>query len=145
MGQGDRRSALTALRIHVGEPCWVRARTRTGEAVAGQGDEVQNLPVRWRSWFLVSVQRQLKIQLVKYYGTERTFRWVSGVLLQSSLRQDGALRGGSPPLSDRSQPLSAGEIISSGTLTAGHPTDSGDSWRVEVDGLALPSLTLRLG
>lgn len=44
-----------------------------------------------------------------------------------------------------SEPLSTGEIISSGTLTAGHPTDSGDSWRVEVDGLALPSLTLRLG
>jgi 2-keto-4-pentenoate hydratase len=45
-----------------------------------------------------------------------------------------------------SQPLSAGEIVSSGTLTAGHPTDRGDLWRVEVEGLSLslPPLTLRL-
>ena len=43
-----------------------------------------------------------------------------------------------------SEPLSAGEIVSSGTLTAGHPTDSGDLWKVEVEGLALPPLTLRL-
>jgi len=43
-----------------------------------------------------------------------------------------------------SQPLSAGEIVSSGTLTAGHPTDKGDLWTAEVDGLPLPPLTLRL-
>jgi 2-keto-4-pentenoate hydratase len=43
-----------------------------------------------------------------------------------------------------SEPLSAGEIVSSGTLTAGHSTDSGDLWKVEVEGLALPPLTLRL-
>jgi 2-keto-4-pentenoate hydratase len=42
------------------------------------------------------------------------------------------------------QPLSAGEIVSSGTLTAGHVTDRGDLWRVDVDGLSLPPLTLRL-
>lgn len=42
------------------------------------------------------------------------------------------------------EPLSAGEIVSSGTLTAGHSTDSGDLWRVDVEGLPLPSLTLRL-
>ncbi|MGD1216086.1 MAG: fumarylacetoacetate hydrolase family protein [Terriglobales bacterium] len=42
------------------------------------------------------------------------------------------------------QPLSAGEIVSSGTLTAGHPTDRGDLWTVEVEGLSLPPLTLRL-
>jgi 2-keto-4-pentenoate hydratase len=42
------------------------------------------------------------------------------------------------------QPLRAGEIISSGTLTAGHPTDRGDLWTAEVEGLPLPSLTLRL-
>jgi 2-keto-4-pentenoate hydratase len=41
-------------------------------------------------------------------------------------------------------PLSAGEIVSSGTLTAGHPTDGGDLWTAEVEGLPLPSLTLRL-
>jgi len=40
--------------------------------------------------------------------------------------------------------LSPGEIISSGTLTAGHPTDKGDIWTADVEGLALPSLTLRL-
>jgi 2-oxo-3-hexenedioate decarboxylase len=43
-----------------------------------------------------------------------------------------------------SEPLGAGEIVSSGTLTAGHRADSGDLWRVEVEGLPLPSLTLRL-
>jgi 2-keto-4-pentenoate hydratase len=41
-------------------------------------------------------------------------------------------------------PLSEGEIVSSGTLTAGHPTDKGDLWRVEVAGLSLPPLALRL-
>jgi 2-keto-4-pentenoate hydratase len=43
-----------------------------------------------------------------------------------------------------SQPLSAGEIVSSGTLSAGHPTDKGDVWTAEVEGVTLPSLTLRL-
>jgi 2-keto-4-pentenoate hydratase len=42
------------------------------------------------------------------------------------------------------QPLGAGEIVSTGTLTAGHPTGRGDLWTVEVEGLSLPSLTLRL-
>jgi 2-keto-4-pentenoate hydratase len=42
------------------------------------------------------------------------------------------------------QPLSAGEIVSSGTLTAGHPTDRGDLWTAEVEGLSLSPLTLRL-
>jgi 2-keto-4-pentenoate hydratase len=42
------------------------------------------------------------------------------------------------------QPLGTGEIVSSGTLTAGHPTDRGDLWTVEVEGLSLPPLSLRL-
>ena len=42
------------------------------------------------------------------------------------------------------EPLNAREIVSSGTLTAGHPTDSGDLWTAEVEGLSLPPLTLRL-
>ena len=42
------------------------------------------------------------------------------------------------------QPLGAGEIVSSGTLTAGHLTASGDLWTAEVGGISLPSLTLRL-
>ena len=42
------------------------------------------------------------------------------------------------------QPLSAGEIISTGTLTAGHPAQKGDLWTVEVTGLSLPSLTVLL-
>jgi 2-keto-4-pentenoate hydratase len=42
------------------------------------------------------------------------------------------------------EPLSAGEVVSSGTLTAGHPTDRGDLWTVEVEGLELPPLALRL-
>lgn len=42
------------------------------------------------------------------------------------------------------QLLSAGEIVSSGTLTAGHPAGDGDLWTVEVEGLKLPPLTLTL-
>ena len=42
------------------------------------------------------------------------------------------------------RPLSAQEIVSSGTLTAGHPTQSGDLWTAEVTGLPLPSLTVLL-
>jgi 2-keto-4-pentenoate hydratase len=42
------------------------------------------------------------------------------------------------------EPLAAGEIISTGTLTAGHLTGKGDVWTAEVAGLSLPSLTLRL-
>lgn len=42
------------------------------------------------------------------------------------------------------EPLDAGEIVSSGTLTAGHPTTQGDLWTAEVEGISLPSLTLRL-
>lgn len=41
-------------------------------------------------------------------------------------------------------PLSAGEIVSSGTLTAGHATGKGDEWTVGVEGISLPSLGLRL-
>jgi 2-oxo-3-hexenedioate decarboxylase len=40
--------------------------------------------------------------------------------------------------------LAAGEIVSSGTLTAGHLIEKGDVWTAEVTGLAVPSLTLRL-
>lgn len=43
-----------------------------------------------------------------------------------------------------SEPLSAGEIVSSGTLTAGHLTASGDEWTAEVEGISLPFLRLRL-
>jgi 2-keto-4-pentenoate hydratase len=43
-----------------------------------------------------------------------------------------------------SEPLGAGEIVSSGTLTAGHLTGQGDLWTAEVEGISLPSLTLRL-
>lgn len=42
------------------------------------------------------------------------------------------------------EPLRAGEIISSGTLTAGHPAQAGDVWTVKVHDLPLPQLRLRL-
>jgi len=41
-------------------------------------------------------------------------------------------------------PLGAGEIISSGTLTAGHLVTKGDTWTAELQGLSLPHLRLRL-
>jgi 2-keto-4-pentenoate hydratase len=42
------------------------------------------------------------------------------------------------------QPLGPGEIVSSGTLTAGHPASKGDLWAAEVEGITLPALILRL-
>jgi 2-oxo-3-hexenedioate decarboxylase len=42
------------------------------------------------------------------------------------------------------QPLSAGVLISTGTLTAGHAIEKGDHWTGEVNGLALPPLVLHL-
>jgi 2-keto-4-pentenoate hydratase len=42
------------------------------------------------------------------------------------------------------QPLRAGEIVSAGTLTAGHATGKDDGWKVDVEGISLPSLSLRL-
>jgi 2-keto-4-pentenoate hydratase len=40
-------------------------------------------------------------------------------------------------------PLVAGEIISSGTLTTPQPVAAGDTWRADTVGLDLPALTLR--
>ena len=42
------------------------------------------------------------------------------------------------------EPLAAGEIISTGTLTDGHTLEKGDVWTAEVTGLAVPALTLTL-
>jgi 2-oxo-3-hexenedioate decarboxylase len=42
------------------------------------------------------------------------------------------------------EPLAEGEVISTGTLTAGHPMEKGDVWIAEVTGLAVPALKLRL-
>jgi 2-oxo-3-hexenedioate decarboxylase len=41
-------------------------------------------------------------------------------------------------------PLSMGDLVSTGTLTAAHPITRGENWQVEVDGLPISSLTLRL-
>lgn len=42
------------------------------------------------------------------------------------------------------EPLSGAEIVSSGTLTAGHSLEKNDLWKAELGGLPLPPLTLRL-
>jgi 2-oxo-3-hexenedioate decarboxylase len=41
------------------------------------------------------------------------------------------------------EPLAAGELVSSGTLTESYPIAPGDTWTAVVDGLELPDLTLR--
>jgi 2-oxo-3-hexenedioate decarboxylase len=41
------------------------------------------------------------------------------------------------------EPLAAGELVSTGTLTTPQPVADGDVWRAEVSGLDLPALTLR--
>jgi 2-keto-4-pentenoate hydratase len=40
-------------------------------------------------------------------------------------------------------PLTAGELVSSGTLTTSQPIAAGETWRADVDGIALQSLLLR--
>jgi 2-keto-4-pentenoate hydratase len=42
------------------------------------------------------------------------------------------------------EPLKAGELVSSGTLTSGHDAVKNDLWTAEVEGISLPALTLRL-
>jgi 2-keto-4-pentenoate hydratase len=42
------------------------------------------------------------------------------------------------------EPLSGGEIVSSGTLTAGHSLEKNSLWKAELEGLPLPPLTLRM-
>jgi len=42
------------------------------------------------------------------------------------------------------EPLDAGELISSGTLTTSLPISPGETWRVEVEGLDLSPLTLQV-
>jgi 2-oxo-3-hexenedioate decarboxylase len=42
------------------------------------------------------------------------------------------------------EPLTAGEIVSSGTLTESQPIAAGESWAAVVEGIALPSLTLSI-
>jgi 2-keto-4-pentenoate hydratase len=44
----------------------------------------------------------------------------------------------------RESGLGAGDLISSGTLTAGHLIHSGETWNVEVEGLPLAGLTVNL-
>ena len=42
------------------------------------------------------------------------------------------------------EPLSAGELVSSGTLTDGQLMHPGETWSAEVEGIALPPVTLTL-
>ena len=42
----------------------------------------------------------------------------------------------------RVRPLAAGELISTGTLTSGHPFHRGETWQMELDGLPLAGLTV---
>jgi len=43
------------------------------------------------------------------------------------------------------EPLAAGELISSGTLTNSYQIAPGDTWRAEVEGIDLPDLTMKVG
>ena len=43
------------------------------------------------------------------------------------------------------EPLRAGELVSSGTLTESKPIRAGETWTAAVDGIALPGLTLKIG
>lgn len=41
------------------------------------------------------------------------------------------------------EPLAAGDVVTTGSLTAPQPIAAGEEWRAEVSGLDLPALTLR--
>jgi 2-oxo-3-hexenedioate decarboxylase len=40
-------------------------------------------------------------------------------------------------------PLAAGEIVTTGTVTRAFPIAPGETWHTELQGLALPGLTVR--
>jgi 2-oxo-3-hexenedioate decarboxylase len=42
------------------------------------------------------------------------------------------------------EPLSTGELVSTGTLTAGHPIARGETWQIDIDGLPVSNLTLQI-
>ena len=42
------------------------------------------------------------------------------------------------------EPLSAGELVSSGTLTESQPIAVGETWSAVVDGIGLPTLSLSI-
>ena len=42
------------------------------------------------------------------------------------------------------EPLQAGELFSSGTLTPAQPIQANETWRVELEGLDIPALSLRV-
>ena len=42
------------------------------------------------------------------------------------------------------EPLKAGELVSTGSLTDAHPIKAGEQWTVEPDGIDLPPLTLNV-
>lgn len=65
---------------------------------------------------------------------------------RNSLRSPAACLAelGGAMLKRGSDALAAGDLISSGTLTAGHPIQRGETWRVDVEGLPLAPLTVRL-
>ena len=42
-----------------------------------------------------------------------------------------------------SEPLSAGDLVSSGTLTESTPIQPGEAWTASVEGVDLPALTVR--
>ncbi len=42
------------------------------------------------------------------------------------------------------EPLAAGELVSTGTLTTSCPIAAGETWRAEVDGIELPPVNLKL-
>ena len=46
-------------------------------------------------------------------------------------------------LARQGAPLGAGEIVTTGTLTAAYPARPGETWRTELHGIALPGLAVR--
>lgn len=45
----------------------------------------------------------------------------------------------------RAQPLAAGELVTTGTLTGAPLIHAGETWSTQLDGIELPGLTLQLG
>jgi 2-keto-4-pentenoate hydratase len=45
---------------------------------------------------------------------------------------------------DGAEPLTAGDLVSSGTLTESTPIQPGATWTASVEGLPLPTLTLKV-
>jgi len=112
------------------------------EAIDWVAHSIEIVQSRFPGWKfqLADALPSLEIELLKEGA--QVDRGVGANVLDSPLLALGHLVGvlaGQPGAA----PLSAGEIISTGTITDAHPVRPGETWSTRLRGLPLPGLTVR--